>query len=606
MKAIPLVALLALLTVGIPAAATAAPGTEPAKIETAAARDARMQWFRDGHFGMFIHFGLYSDYAGVWKGKVTKVNNCAEWMMCAAKADRNEYAQAAKTFNPKDFNADEWMRNVRDAGMKYIIITTKHHDGFAMFDTKASDYNVMNTPFGRDVIGEVVRACRKYGIKVGFYYSQNYDWTHPGGGGNWWQPLENTPEGHDKYYRTIVKPQMREILSNYGKVDILWFDIPENNVLTPAHAADLNRMIRELQPGIVVNNRLGHGMPFDVQTPENYIPPTGIPGADWESCITMNHSWGYAADDHDYKTVSDMVRKLVDITSKGGAMLLNVGPDGRGRMPDEAVTRLRGIGDWLKVNGEALYGCRASVFPQLPAWGRYTVKDDPYGKNAMLYAIVFDPPKDGRLVFPGLTTKIRHAYKLGDTKTSLEISYDNPLTPVVHLTPAMMEKDFAVALVLDGGVKISDAVTPDADSAVTLGPRSAKCRGQMRVEMREINGLQADAYDEEHLGYWLGKSDGASWKFQTFAPGTYRVELRWGAAHTAKGSVISLNFDGKKLPFTIDKTTGSAWNKHTYRTDAVGELTLPAGEHLLTLELEKLVGVCPANLVHVRLVPVTK
>ena len=259
----------------------------------------------------------------------------------------------------------------KNAGMKYIVITSKHHDGFAMFGSKASTYNIVDaTPFHRDPLKELAAACRKHGIKLGFYYSQAQDWHQPGGGsyGGHWDPAQNG--SMDDYLKNIAMPQVREILSNYGPIAVLWWDTP---VDITRECAEQFLPLLKLQPGIITNNRLGGGFPGDSETPEQFVPPTGFPGRDWETCMTMNDTWGFKSNDHNWKSLETLIRNLVDIASKGGNYLLNVGPTAEGQIPAPSVDRLKAIGRWLKVNGEAIHGTSASPFKRL-AWGRCTTR----------------------------------------------------------------------------------------------------------------------------------------------------------------------------------------------------------------------------------------
>jgi alpha-L-fucosidase len=381
----------------------------------------KMEWWHEAKFGMFIHWGLYSVPAGLYKGNA--VDGYGEWIMSNGKIPVAEYAKYAGQFNPVDFNAEEWVKLAKEAGMKYIVITSKHHDGFALFDTKVSDFDVMDaTPFKRDIIREIAAACKKYDMPLGLYYSQAQDWHHAGGSAmnSHWDPAQ---EGSmDKYISEIAVPQVEEILNNYGDIKILWWDTPTD---MNQERASLFKPVLAKSPNLITNDRLGGGIEGDLQTPEQYIPATGIPGKNWEACMTMNDTWGFKTNDYNWKSTDMLVRNLIDIASKGGNYLLNVGPTALGMIPGESVERLKEIGDWMKVNGEAIYGTTASPFSSL-SWGRCTVKKK--GGKHLLYLHVFDFPADGKLIADGLASKVAKVYALNNPGDKLEFTQtDNSL-----------------------------------------------------------------------------------------------------------------------------------------------------------------------------------
>ena len=377
--------------------------------ETDEQKKERMKWFDEARFGMFIHWGIYSVPAGVYHG--TNINDLGEWIQYAAKIPSAEYRKYAEQFNPTNFNADAIAKLAKDAGMKYIVITAKHHDGFAMF--KSSDpFNIVDaTPFKRDVIKELADATRKQGLRFGVYYSQDLDWNHPGGG-----VYENRRDpamagSFDEYLHAVAIPQIRELLINI-KPAIFWWDMPSGN-MTPERARLLNDLLA-LQPGIITNNRLGGGYHGDTETPEGHIPASGYPDERrWETCMTMNKTSGYKSTDHNYKSVQELIRNLVDIASKGGNYLLNIGPTATGEVPPPQVERLLAVGRWMKINGESIYATTANPLPKAPSWGRITRKP---GK---LFLHVFDWPKNGKLSI-GIGNEIGKAYLLADAGAALK------------------------------------------------------------------------------------------------------------------------------------------------------------------------------------------
>jgi len=395
--------------------------TEP---ETKAQRDQRMAWWREAKFGMFIHWGLYAIPAGEWKGST----NHAEWIRHTARIPIEEYDKFVAQFNPVKFNADAWARLAKEAGMKYIVITSKHHDGFCLFDSKYTDYDIMSTPFKRDIMKDLSDACRRRGLKICWYHSI-MDWHHPDYlPRRGWEAQQRPAAGADfDQFVEHLRNQVTELLTNYGEIGVLWFDGQWEGTWTHEYGQPLYDLCRRLQPSVIVNDRVdkgrkGHsgvvGTEYagDFGTPEQHIPPTGLPGVDWETCMTMNRHWGYNKHDQDFKSNEDLIRKLVDIASKNGNFLLNVGPTAEGLIPEESVVRLRQMGRWMKVNGESIYATVASPFPNL-TWGRCTTKY--VGDDTRLYLHVFDWPADGRLVVPGLGNDAKRAYLLAQPQDAL-------------------------------------------------------------------------------------------------------------------------------------------------------------------------------------------
>lgn len=412
--------------------------------------DERMKWWREARFGMFIHWGVYAVPAGIHNGQ--KVNRIGEWIMNRGKISVAEYQAYAKQFNPVKYDADAWVKMAKDAGMKYIVITAKHHDGFALFDSKASKWDMVDaTPYGKDLIKPLAEACRKHGIKLGLYYSHAQDWNNPGGAAarkvakeGWdnpdsaridaytaahsghWDPAQTT-KTMSEYIDAVAVPQVKEILTNYGEIAVLWWDTPTG--MTDEYAEKFQAALA-LQPNIITNDRLKRpNFPGDYKTPEQRIPDLKeLDGKDWETCMTMNETWGYKSWADKWKTPETMVRNLIDIASKGGNYLLNVGPKADGEFPVQSVESLKAIGAWMKVNGESIYATKASPLAPLP-WGRCTRKEQ--NGNTTLYLSVFEWPKDGKLVVPGLKNKVTSAKLLADGKTLKTKTDDSGLTITV-------------------------------------------------------------------------------------------------------------------------------------------------------------------------------
>jgi len=406
-----------------------------------------MKWWREAKFGMFIHWGLYAVPAGTYDGK--QVGGIGEWIMNHGKIPVGVYAGYASQFDPARFDADTWVQIAQDAGMKYMVITAKHHDGFCMFHTAVDQFNIYDaTPFHRDPLAELSKAAEHRNMKLGFYYSQSQDWHHPGGaayGGHW----DKAQEGdYDAYLKNVAVPQVRELLNNYGQSPaVLWFDTPKD--MTPQRA-DLFLPVLQQQPELIVNNRLGGGFKGDTETPEQRIPAGGFPGRDWETCMTINDTWGYKSYDVNFKSADTLLFNLVDIVSKGGNYLLNVGPDARGVIPEAEVERLKTIGAWLKVNGEAIYSTGPSCFGQ--EFGEQVKGKDGYGHEqkvssghdwrcttrlsspepgqpGKIYIHLFKWPGE-KFVLTGVKGQIGKAYLLADTSRALNISQDGATVTV--------------------------------------------------------------------------------------------------------------------------------------------------------------------------------
>jgi alpha-L-fucosidase len=399
------------------------------------AREKRLEWFREAKYGLFIHWGLYAIPAGEWNGK--RSPGLGEWVMLRSHVPVKQYEQLASRFNPVKFNADEWVKVAKDAGMKYIVITSKHHDGFALFKSNASKYNVVDaTPFKRDVLKELADACARAGVRLGFYYSQSQDWHEPNGAGNEWDFPADDKKDYDQYLRGKAEPQIRELLTGYGKVALIWFDTPR--MMTGDRPHRFTRIVRELQPDTLIDGRLGAEGDY-TSTGDNVIPPN-VSGEAWEVPATINHTWGFRKDDTDWKSPGQIAFKLVDIVSKGGNYLLNVGPTADGVIPPVSQDILRTVGRWLQTNGEAVYGARPTPFGEElgepSAKGYKDVRGDQLiypqtqwrvtTKPGRLYVTFFDEPR-AAFAIPAMKNRITKAYRLAD-KAPVDMKTENGRT----------------------------------------------------------------------------------------------------------------------------------------------------------------------------------
>ena len=536
--------------------------------ETVQQRDARMAWWREARFGLFIHWGVYAVPAGTHKGE--RIENIGEWIMHYGKIPVAEYQQYAKQFNPVNYDPEAWVRMAKDAGMKYIIITAKHHDGFAMFDTAASNWNIVEaTPYGKDVLKPLAEAAQKHGIKLGFYYSQAQDWVHPGGSfwdGYGWDPAQ---EGSmDDYLRDIAVPQVRELVTNYGEVSILWWDTPID--MTPERAAMFDGLV-DLQPGVIVNNRLLYGVDGDLRTPEQHIPATGL-DYDWEACQTMNTSWGYKSYDDDWKSSEQLIRNLVDIASKGGNYLLNVGPMANGEIPPESIERLKDVGNWMRINSSSIYGTTASPFVRLD-WGRATKKE--YANATDLYLHVFDWPEDGLLRVDGLRSEVSGTYFLADFQQQIQISSTQAGHVLQLPDKPLDEVDTVIVLKITGDLDV-ERILPgqDANGVLVLAMNHAHIHNPGyggRLELKQ------DSNAAFYLEGWTDINSHAEWLVRIDQPGTFDVYADVAAGQSAGFLLIE---NDKQKSLTVE-STGSL---HTFETQRIGQLTISEGESVVRMQ----------------------
>jgi alpha-L-fucosidase len=436
------------LLVAVLAAIAAPPQSAPMS------QDAKMKWFREAKFGLFIHWGLYAIPAGEWKGK--PIAGIGEWIMNRAKIPVKEYEQLASQFNPVKFNAEQWVQMAEDAGMKYIVITSKHHDGFAMYHSAVSKYNIYDaTPFHRDPLKELAEACARHKIRFGFYYSQAQDWHEPNGAGNTWDFGPDDKKDFDQYLRGKAEPQVKELLKNYGPVCLIWFDTPR--MMSGDRGQRFIDIVHSLQPATLIDGRLGAEGDYRSMG-DNRIPDAVVKG-DWEVPATLNHTWGYKKDDNDWKTPEDLTFKLVDIVSKGGNYLLNVGPTSEGVIPQASQDNLRAVGRWLKVNGESIYGAGPTPFGDELGTPNPAVKDKQGNpgftaktdwrcttRPGKLYIHLFKWPA-GSFELAKAPGKVKKAYLLADAKhASIKLKQDGARVTVALPASAPDKMDSVLVL----------------------------------------------------------------------------------------------------------------------------------------------------------------
>ena len=559
----------------------------------------RLDWWREARFGMFIHWGLYAVPAGYYKGK--DCPGIGEWIMYRFQIPAAEYERYAERFNPVKFNADQWARLAKQAGMKYLVITSKHHDGFAMFDSPSSDYDIVDrTPYGRDVMAALAKACKRHGLRLCFYYSQYQDWHHPNGGRNSWDYDEDAKD-FEQYLRAKCFPQIRELLTQYGPIGLIWFDTPGK--MARSQSVRCRRLVHKLQPTCLVSGRVGNDVGDYGSMGDNQIPAGRVVG-DWETPATMNRTWGFKKQDHDWKSVRTLLHLLCDLASKGVNYLLNVGPTAEGLIPKPSVTRLEAIGTWMKVNSEAIYGTQANPYPYEFDWGRITQK------RGRLYLLMYTWPR--RLKLAGLRNKVKRAYLLADRRKTVEVAQAHDQDADWHeleLTLPRKRPDRNVSVVvleIAGAADVDESPLQQPDGSISLPAHM----GELHVPKtgRPVRVGRGGVTEN-----WFSRSNWIHWDVKVHAPGEFEVKVvtsvrgrKWVGGHKVK---VSVGRKGLAKTIRADEEVVSPRTLHAPEAATrFGRITIARpGTHTLKLRAERINPAARAGLgvAAVRLVPVT-
>jgi alpha-L-fucosidase len=567
--------------------------------------DRRIQWWREARFGMFIHWGIYSLPGGEWKGK--KVNGYAEHLMRKEKISRKEYLELAHQFNPVKFNAEEWILHARNAGMKYFIITSKHHDGFAMFDSKVSDFDIMDqTPFKRDPMAELAAAAKKYGIKYGFYYSHAFDWEHPDapgndweyknpggdsnlyGGRNWYDLHPELLKKAQRYVDEKAIPQIKELIAKYHP-DILWFDTPQK--LPLSENVRILKAIREADPNVVVNGRLVRSALANfgdykntADRPAEFFPVTG----DWEAIPTTNESYGYHKFDNSHKPASHFIQLLANAASRGGNLLMNIGPKGDGSFDVKDLNVLNGIGAWMKKNGESIYGTTASPLP-LQSWGVSTVKGN------KLYLHIFHWPEDGKLYVGGLKSNVGKIYLLSDTKKTFAPKRLNVNDVLITLPKKAIDTVNTVLV-----VELKNALRTDSVRYVSTNIPLTRLLAFDAQQQGKGFGFGDGKTDRYYVDGWKNKDQSLSWNFRTSAASDFKIVIKYLAPEETSGGIYSVALDEHYSQNNVTTTSKST----TVITRELGTVSLTAGTHSLKMAPVTIAKTELMKLLEVQLIPV--
>lgn len=545
--------------------------------------EQRITWWRDAKFGMFIHWGVYSLPGGEWKGK--KVGGYAEHLMRKEKISRAEYLELAHHFNPAKFDAEAWVRVAKQAGMNYFVITAKHHDGFAMYDSKVSDFNIMTqTPFKRDPMKELAAACKKYGVKFGFYYSHAFDWEHPDAPGNDWEYKNpggdlNLFGGRDwfdahpellpkaiKYVNEKAIPQIKELLLNYHP-DIIWFDTPHK--LPLSENIRILEAIRETDPNVVVNGRLARGGDTNfgdykntADRPAEFYPVEG----DWEAIPTTNESYGYSKFDNSHKPIGFFIQLLAKAVSRGGNLLMNIGPKGDGEMDVRDLTILKGIGEWTAVNKASIYDAKPSVLP-MQSWGVTTQKDN------LIYLHVFNWPKDGKLQVGGLVSSINKAYLLQDkNKKTLTTNAKSRVFEIEVPRNAPDTNNTVIVIESKGEVK----VTPLRSVASNIPTRLLAFDALLQGKGFGFGDGKTDRY---YVDGWKTKNQIISWNFDLAKTTNFKVIIKYIAPPADAAGEFRVLFND----MAFDRKVVATDKGDNVTTMELGTTVLAAGKNSISI-----------------------
>jgi alpha-L-fucosidase len=559
----------------------------------------RLAWWREARFGMMIHWGLYSLPAGEWQGQ--QMDYIGEWLQSRFRIPNAEYARFAAQFNPIQFDAHAWVRLAKEAGMRYMVFTAKHHDGFAMYHSPSDPYNIVDaTPFGRDPVAELAEACRAEGVRLCLYYSHALDWherdaggTGPeiksknAGGMSWgndWDFPDHAAKDYARYFEKKVKPQVREILTQYGPIGLLWFDCPFT--ITQAQGEELVHLVRSLQPDCIINGRIGYNLGDYGSFGDNAIPLGTLTG-NWETPATLNDTWGYKRHDHNWKSAQDVVALLTHLASKGVNYLLNIGPTPEGLIPAPSVNILREVGQWMTPHAQAIHGSAPSPYPYDFAWGRITAKP---GK---LYLHLQQWPRQGStrenaLALSGLRNHVRQAYLLSAPQTALPLEQQHDAALDLHRVqvqlPAQAPAIPVLALEIDGQADVDQTPLQQAGGSVILPAHLAARHGELRVET-----LGA-------VVNWHAPADWLSWTFKVHMAGRYRVKVVTSALRHNRpwkgGHRVRIVVGASELRATLEQDeviATAATRCYAQAASLCGEIALPGpGPYELTLKADEI------------------
>ena len=554
----------------------------------------RAKWFTDARFGMFIHWGIYSGAEGYWKGeKLRNDNDYAEWIYYRNRIDKEEYLTLLDRFDWDEINTEEWVLLAKKSGMKYVTLTAKHHDGFGLWDSKVSDYDLGDYT-KRDIVKELAEACKKHGLKLGLYYSHWVDWEHEYGWDHNKEITGISPEQYDKYWQEKVIPQMRELLTNYGEISIFWFDMwihHSQTVVTKEQLLQLKGLIRELQPNCLVNSRLGLSIEEDSDIDFKTLGDNSLGNKKeefpWQSPATVAHSWGFHATDNDWKSTTSLLKALINNVSLNGNLMLNIGPRANGTVPVEISQRLLEMGKWLEINGESIYCAQAFDLPKdQHDWGKITSKKTPTGTK--IYLHIFNWPLNKELYLTGIKTKPEKIYLLSDKQMS-PIKFDHSEVLTTFKLNEMQPDPYVSVIVLeynDEPATENNVVGKTVDGGFSMNPQNQNPIDETLI----INKKERGGTVPEHIVVKEKKS--FRWKIYVDEPGEKTADISYNFQSESTKSKLSVIAADVKLMHKIvptGKTIGEPnqnWIIDNFKSTHLGKINFPEkGIYLIELEI---------------------
>lgn len=556
----------------------------------------RAKWFIDSRFGMFIHWGVYSGAEGYWKGeKLRNDNNYAEWIYYRNRIEKEEYLTLLDRFDWDEINPEEWVILAKKSGMKYVTFTAKHHDGFALWDSKASNYDLGDyTNPKRDIVKELAGACKKHGLKLGLYYSHWVDWEHEFGWDHNKELTGITTEQYDIYWQKKVIPQMKELLTNYGEISMIWFDMwvhHSETVVSKKQLLQLKSLIRELQPNCLVNSRLGLSVEEDPDVDFKELGDNSFGNKKedfpWQSPATVAHSWGFHATDSEWKSTTSLLKSLINNVSLNGNLLLNIGPRANGEVPFEITQRMLEMGKWFEINGESVYGAGAFDLPKdMHDWGRITCKEE--DNRFKIYLHVFNWPLNKKLSLTGIKTKPEKIYLLADKqKSPLEFTHNELFTQVT--LPKLQSDPFVSVVVAEYSKKpetTAALVGKSTSGGFSLTPRNNSSTEQnINIQRKEKSGTVP-----EHV--ILKNNQTLRWKIFVDEPGEKQIDVSYSFQSQTNNTSLIIKAAGLELVLSAEKTgktigePNQNWIIENFRSVSAGEIFFPkAGIYDVEIEV---------------------